>query len=735
VAPFVPLTSLSTVPNPVIPKDPSTGAKTLRPDLGDYIADLPSAIQLGKALFWDMQAGSDNTVACASCHYHAGADRRTKNQFEPGMNRQWEGKGPNRRVDVSDFPLTDIFTSPVTDSDNTFGSQGIRSSTFLGVNSKNGAEMTRAASDSVFGVNGATVRQVTKKNTPSIINAVFNHRQFYDGRAQLEFNGVNGHGYRDPSARVWALDGSGYPVSIDIKIMGAGLASQAVMAALNTGEMSAVGRTFPDLGVKLLMAKPLGLQVVSPTDSVLGTLAVANAKDRKLKGLKVTYGSLIQKAFKPRWWNASKNVVVKGKSYTMMQANFSLFWGLAIMMYEATLVSDDTPMDRYLASRVFTKPPTATTIEYNHIPTELNPVVARMKTLGATVTVEGILDGLALFELPVAAAPSFPVRTDPSTGMAVSGVGCIACHFGSETTVASIRNLTGFGLEPDRAAFGMAGFDLRMERMFQRLDWTPPGALSAVPQGTDAIRFDTATYGVEVVGMNGVPADPVLPLPVVVYDAGWYNIGVRPMEEDPGVGGLDPFGKPLSWTHYFQKTLSYPGSIKVPSGGGLASGCVPPSAPAGTAFQGEVVNPLTGLPILAGPLLKSEATSVMGTFKTPSLRNVELTAPYFHNGGKLTLAQVVDFYHQGGDFEGASKSPLVVPLRLTRDKRANLVAFMVSLTDERVLYQRAPFDHPQLFVADGATDSDPARDELVEIPAVGKAGGAALPRFLDTKPF
>jgi len=38
---------------------------------------------LGKALFWDMQVGSDGVQACASCHFHAGVDNRNKNQRNP----------------------------------------------------------------------------------------------------------------------------------------------------------------------------------------------------------------------------------------------------------------------------------------------------------------------------------------------------------------------------------------------------------------------------------------------------------------------------------------------------------------------------------------------------------------------------------------------------------------------------------------------------------------------------
>ena len=78
ILPFVPLASLKTVPNPVLPKDPVTFLPGIREDLVPYIADLSAAIRLGKALFWDVQAGSDNRTVCASCHFHAGADSRAK---------------------------------------------------------------------------------------------------------------------------------------------------------------------------------------------------------------------------------------------------------------------------------------------------------------------------------------------------------------------------------------------------------------------------------------------------------------------------------------------------------------------------------------------------------------------------------------------------------------------------------------------------------------------------------
>jgi len=48
-----------------------------------FIRDRQAAIALGKALFWDMQAGSDGKTACATCHFAAGADLRSRNQLNP----------------------------------------------------------------------------------------------------------------------------------------------------------------------------------------------------------------------------------------------------------------------------------------------------------------------------------------------------------------------------------------------------------------------------------------------------------------------------------------------------------------------------------------------------------------------------------------------------------------------------------------------------------------------------
>ena len=56
-------------------------------NLGDFVRDERAAEVLGKALFWDMQVGSDDVQACATCHFRAGADPRAKNQVSPGLLR------------------------------------------------------------------------------------------------------------------------------------------------------------------------------------------------------------------------------------------------------------------------------------------------------------------------------------------------------------------------------------------------------------------------------------------------------------------------------------------------------------------------------------------------------------------------------------------------------------------------------------------------------------------------
>lgn len=70
-------------------------------------------------------------------------------------------------------------------------------------------------------------------------------------------------------------------------------------------------------------------------------------------------------------------------------------------------------------------------------------------------------------------------------------------------------------------------------------------------------------------------------------------------------------------------------------------------------------------------------------YKTPSLRNISLTAPYMHNGQFATLTQVLNFYNQGG-VPNENLDALIKPLNLTTLEFANLIAFLQSLTGSNV---------------------------------------------------
>jgi len=70
-------------------------------------------------------------------------------------------------------------------------------------------------------------------------------------------------------------------------------------------------------------------------------------------------------------------------------------------------------------------------------------------------------------------------------------------------------------------------------------------------------------------------------------------------------------------------------------------------------------------------------------YKTPSLRNVALTAPYMHNGALLTLEEVIEYYDRGGT--GAEgQDPRISSLHLTFEEKKTLLAFLRSLTGDNV---------------------------------------------------
>ncbi len=285
------------------------------------------ATVLGKALFWDMQVGSDTVQACASCHFKALVDDRTKNQLNPNhlggdfsfqvshapasrFNRG--GKPANSEVVPSDFPLHRLrdpeiagdpmcltpVVSPVTgrtlcDANNiisttndVMSSMGVTFARFVDIQ-KPGAtafvgntpgdslkpdvgDRGFRARDPIPGFSG--LRRVEPRNTPSLFSAAMNFDNFWDGRARHDFNGGSVFGASDPQAHVMVDIGDGNIQATRQIIRFSSLASLATGPALSNFEMSFDGRNWPKNGKKLLQpgVVPLANQLVDPTDSVLG---------------------------------------------------------------------------------------------------------------------------------------------------------------------------------------------------------------------------------------------------------------------------------------------------------------------------------------------------------------------------------------------------------------------------------------------------------------------------------
>ena len=807
--PLRPLAPLSTVPVP-----PVFG-------MDGILADKTAAIQLGKALFWDMQAGSDDTQACATCHFNAGADSRATNQVNPGQpggDNTFQVGGPNYHYNAGsatsgfggyhdgDFPFRKLSNvndrfSVTSDVNDVSGSQGVFAANIVGIslltavddshdglggtvgggngdgNLLGGAddaglnygkdargiggapritgisvtsshstpsgtsttgttgsaatpgssiEVTSSTPDPVFNVNvGGQVlntRKTTGRNTPSVVNAVFNYRNFWDGRAQNVCNGANPFGARDKQPHLLVID----PVDNElgpalINMQNSALCSQSLGPILSSTEMSAAGRDFRQVGKKLLARKPLIKQMVSPADSVLG--ALSNSPNT---GINTTYSDLIQKAFQPEWWQYNLHVCANPDGsvaqmidpaqaqacpsntveYSEMEYNFSLFWGVAIQMYESTLIADQTPLDKFLEQQqsytligdnqknVYTITLQPGVTPYTLSIVGLNPTLdasdqdmyafddgqGQIRGVGVDAGSIDYSSGTITVTFSSPPVSQVPVRINYSVGptpltqgqlrglvLFQSRAGCIVCHGGPELSNASVGTVT----------------DVPVERMIMEDDHAR------------------------------------------VYDTGFYHIGVRPAAEDGGLAGTDPVASlPLSQSEYLRQNVCKGG------------------------FETVIVPGRRGDGIAPSPMNCNDDIARGGFFKTPQLRNVALTAPYFHNGGQLTLEQVVEYYNRGGDFNTVEEvqymDPDVEILGLSLQDKQDLVDFLRNaLTDPRTVAQSAPFDHPQLFLPNGAVVDangvpvpDPnnpgqVKDNFVELPAVGAQGGDPIPTFLD----
>lgn len=761
--------------------------------------------QLGKALFWDMQVGGDGIQSCASCHFHAGADNRRTNQVNPhgpnagndagethdllggpngslSLNQYLPATRPNRGLLASEGAVRNAGSSAdaadgapgaqgskpsaTLDINDIVSSQGVRAGSFLGVSGSRVDSHTLATSDPGFDLGaGQTARRVPGRNSPSVINAVYNLRNFWDGRAEAFFNGVNPLGFRDPDARVKAYVNSTL-VSETLRIPFSSLASQAVGPIGSDVEMAFSGRANRDLGRKLLAGGvvPLAGQRVSCSDSLLATLTDCSADGTSNRGLTLAggYAAWIDEIFDPRFTAA---VCVDGNgqaatcgtagAYSLKEYNFALFFGLAVQAYEASLTTEQTMVDllvggvatgtvvnqsgrnmltvnvaglsleQCIARAAFGNKPAQQQVAENLCTQHYAQFIHPKAVTGAES--QTATDGLLPSEAPIGGCASPRTATTLATPAcspnlanarlsmrAVNrGLGrffagatkCGICHANPEFSLATVSALTGFGAAP--------------------LPPLPPGQLRKIAPEAVMERMLAA---------NGTPA---------VYDAGFYNIAVRPTPEDWSQGGQIG-GVPLSFNRLGEvlsggqpsrfAAVPLDGAAIAKVGAEIPLLWIPTSptnlTPRAFPFRVACAPDLLGAGCNTA-VVPGERLQHFGAFKTPGLRNAKFTGPYMHNGSKMNLRQVVEFYKTGGHFPNLNQSnmtPAMGPFELGTADEAALVEMMeTGLTDWRLAHQEGVFDHPEICVphghgADGSTN-------LVGIPAVGRGGSERLQTF------
>lgn len=741
------------------------GARGIVTDLSQIVRNEEAAIALGKAFFWDMQVGSDGQTACASCHFKAGADGRADGSkgvarrilrhdaeiaddgTEPSTGlsdelyflvyrNRWHKMvdfddvvnrlavhGLSRLIEITKSNLFDMepaflemdaFELSTTNAEIkklwdelkalkatssgkvkssevetriqlvsyalVYTGQGTRTANSMKLsadsNSKQRAsrqyaddlwkmlpEDARAAEkqEAAKGIGKAfnpftqndhaaqpqgpdVIRETDLPNSPTVINAALHDRLFHDGRAASVFNGYDHLG--DKAGRdgfgKWTFRNGAWR-RVLVRIPDAALASQATAPLLSVVEMSWFGRQYHHVARKLLDRHPLKFQNVKLDDSHLAGYAAANGE-----GLSLTYRELIQKAFRQEWWsgdhvpNVDECDALTGKELTLtqMEANFSLFWGVALMAYQKELISNQSMFDELMSAR---------------------------------------RQGLSLFEGKTEEVKS-QIRTVLGGFKTFQDHACGDCHRAPEFAGATRATVYGpmlefegpldaINAETEENEFanwlqvGKPGLDVRIERMPFRPEMAP--------------RF---------------------------YDSGFYNIGVTPdhpllKKFHPGVAGevrMDMGNQDGALLSIVQRF-----------GQGLVSDLL-----------------LDRQPYVTHSLARSHNdrfSSVVGSFKTATMRNIAITGPYFHNGKTPTLEMVLEHYddpsnnvpsgqlgspdHEDKFLYNKNLHPAVLSIDgepaetdVPDSLRPGLIAFLNSLTDPRVPKGEAPFDHPSLDV-------------------------------------
>lgn len=647
------------------------------------------------------------------------------------------------------------------DVNDVVGSQGTRGGSFLGVTEGRREDAASLLeSDPPFDASTPpftaatqvpqTFRRTTGRNSPSVLNAVYNLRNFWDGRANMYFNGVNPLGVNDPGAVVRVFLGASGLADERLDIPFSSLASQAVGPIGSDVEMTLGTRPLRDLGKKLAGAAPLAGQTVAEDDSLLASL-----RDPSGRGLSGSYAAMIRQIFNERFWGdgtqgdvcvdaagvaEARDAAGACPSYTLIQYNFPLFFGLAVQAYEATLRTDQTIVDLIaggiatgtLVNGRRTVDVTGMALDgcIQALGVNNSPAQVDVATSLCTAHYAKFIHPLAssgseshLAPNPIPAESPIGGCVDPTTCLAspneangqatllnvnrglgrffAGATACSVCHFNPEFTGATVSAITRFGAKLPALPAGQLRKELEARAIVERMN----------------------TF-------NGAPA---------VYDAGFYNLGVRPTFEDLSLGNSlndVPLSIAKAWNEVIAGTASETNGAAI---GNLLSLTVPTQPDDLT----PIPFPLTvgcGAGVLGNgngnnnpaaqcvpTVIAGERLLRHGAFKAPGLRNVKYTGPYFHNGSKMTLRQVLEFYKGASHMLSLNLNNLDAGLRVfelnPEDESAVVELLETGLTDFRVAFRSAPFDNPEICVPNGH-DPVTGLTQLAGVPAVGGAGSS-----------
>ena len=380
-----------------------------------------------------------------------------------------------------------------------------------------------------------------------------------------------------------------------------------------------------------------------------------------------------------------------------MEYNFPLFFGWALAEYQRTLVSDDTPFDRYMAG-----------------------------------------DDAALTPSQVAGLELFvdPVRNR-----------CVNCHSGPELTTASVRLIganpvarmlmgdgtvgtydEGFyniGVRPERRG-PVARWSRRRRGLLDRPahERVRPARVAegqSVEQANDtckvprilAVPDEAATLLRQAAGFAGNPPEIV----ALLAQADLLLLAPEPIDL---VAASAPL---LQARELLLPFFAVPGVEAALNGAQLLPDPTVP-IPARTRRRPSRCRRRPAHASRPTPRAFSSSCPTSGPSRTVRSRprpcaTSRSRRPTSTTGARRRSSRCIEFYDRGGDFGHLNPGDLdadIAPLGLTAAQKVNLVAFLNALTDERVRWDRAPFDHPSLNLPNGGTEGSSTSPTSPESP-------------------